>query len=348
MTFPHDPPAGAATGASRGTVLVTGGAGYVGSHCCQAFVKAGWNVVVFDNLSRGWRDFVRWGPLIEGDILDADALARAFAEVKPDAVAHFAALAYVGESVDDPGLYYRTNACGTLNLLEAMVAAGVPRLVFSSTCATYGEPQLMPIGEDCPQSPVNPYGWSKLIVERMLADFDRAHGLKSVALRYFNAAGADPGGAIGERHAPETHLIPLAIRAAERGGDFALTVFGDDFATPDGTCIRDYIHVADLAEAHLAALAYLVKGGATTALNLGTGQGHSVRQVIDTVARLAGRLVRHSVGSRRVGDPPELVADPSRAAAVLGWQARRPGLDAILGDALAWHERERQRQGTAV
>lgn len=327
------------------TVLVTGGAGYVGSHCAQAFAEAGWNIVVYDNLSRGWADFVQWGPLIEGDILDADALARAVRETRPDAVAHFAALAYVGESVDDPGIYYRTNATGTLNLLEAMVEAGVSQLVFSSTCATYGAPARMPIGEDCPQNPVNPYGWSKLIVERMLADFDRAHGLRSVALRYFNAAGADPEGRIGERHSPETHLLPLAIRAARVDNDFALTVFGDDFATPDGTCVRDYIHVADLAAAHLAALDYLGQGGETCALNLGTGTGHSVREVIDTVARLSGRPVRHAVGPRRAGDPPVLVADPSRAAAVLGWRARRSGLDAIVADALAWHAAEARRAG---
>ena len=330
------------------TVFVTGGAGYVGSHCCKAFAEAGWNVVVFDNLSRGWADFVQWGPLIEGDILDPDALSRAITDVRPDAVAHFAALAYVGESVGDPGLYYRTNVCGTLNLLEAMVKADVSRLVFSSTCATYGEPERMPIAEDCPQRPVNPYGWTKLMAERMLADFDRAHGLRSVALRYFNAAGADPDGLIGERHAPETHLLPLAIRAAQPQGDFALTVFGDDFPTPDGTCVRDYIHVADLASAHLAALEYLEQGGSSIALNLGTGHGHSVREVIETTGHLAGCPVRHSIGPRRAGDPPVLVADPSRAAEVLGWRAKRSGLEVILADALAWHGAEASRAGARL
>ncbi len=325
------------------TVFVTGGAGYVGAHCCKAFAKAGWQVVTYDNLSRGWRDFVKWGPLIEGDILDREALFDALREVQPDAVVHFAALAYVGESVTNPASYYRTNSCGTLNLLEAMRAAGVDQLVFSSTCAIYGEPAKMPISEDCPQRPVNPYGWSKLIVERMLADFSDAHDMRSVALRYFNAAGADPELEIGERHIPETHLLPLAIRAARADSAFELTVFGDDFKTPDGTCVRDYIHVEDLATAHLAALDYLSTGGATTALNLGTGRGASVSEVIDAVGRLAGRPVRHVVGPRREGDPPMLVADPSRAREVLGWETQHAGVDKIIFDALAWHEREARR-----
>lgn len=318
------------------TVFVTGGAGYVGSHCCKAFAKAGWNVVTYDNLSRGWRDFVKWGPLIEGDILDVEALRSAIRETKPDVVAHFAALAYVGESVSDPALYYRVNSCGTLNLLEAMHAEGVDQLVFSSTCATYGEPDQMPISETCEQRPVNPYGRSKLIVERMLADFSHAYGLRSVSLRYFNAAGADPEGEIGERHEPETHLIPLAIAAARKTGDFALTVFGDDFATPDGTCIRDYIHVSDLAAAHLAAIDYLFAGGEMCAVNLGTGHGTSVREIIEAVGRKTGRQVRYTVGPRRAGDPPVLVADPARAKEVLGWQAVNSNLDQIIDDAFAW------------
>lgn len=319
---------------------MTGGAGYVGAHCCKAFAEAGWDVVVYDNLERGWRDFVKWGPLIEGDILDAQALSKALQEVRPDAVAHFAALAYVGESVGNPGLYYRNNVVGTLNLLEAMVAAKVLRLVFSSTCATYGEPAWMPIGEDTPQTPVNPYGWSKLMVERMLADFDHAHGLRSVALRYFNAAGADPGGEIGEQHDPESHLLPLAIRAAQPANDFTLTVFGDDFDTPDGTCIRDFIHVTDLASAHLAALNHLTHGAGSCVLNLGTGRGYSVREIIEAVGKVSGKQVRFTVGPRRLGDPPMLVADPSRARQTLGWQAQRSELEAIIADALAWHARE--------
>lgn len=324
-------------------IFVTGGAGYVGAHCCKAFAEAGWEVVVYDNLSRGWREFVRWGRLIEGDLLDAEGLAAAMRGVRPDAVAHFAALAYVGESVARPGLYYRTNAAGSLNLLEAMQAAGVGQLVFSSTCATYGAPDAVPIGEDCPQRPVNPYGRSKLVVEQMLEDFGQAHGLRSVALRYFNACGADPGGLIGERHEPESHLIPLAIRATRPGGDFALTVFGDDFATPDGTCVRDYVHVSDLASAHVAAAEHLAAGGGSAAFNLGTGAGHSVREVIAAVARAAGRPVRHVVGPRRAGDPPALVADPSRAQAVLGWRARHSDLATIVGDALAWDAAEVMR-----
>lgn len=322
-------------------MFVTGGAGYVGAHCCKAFAQAGWNVVTYDNLSRGWRDFVKWGPLIEGDILDAEMLRSAIRETKPDVVAHFAALAYVGESVSDPAIYYRVNSCGTLNLLEGMRDEGVDQLVFSSTCATYGEPEKMPISEACEQRPVNPYGWSKLLVERMLSDFERAYGLRSVSLRYFNAAGADPDGEIGERHEPETHLIPLTMRAASSDTDFTLSVFGDDFDTPDGTCIRDYIHVADLAAAHLAALDYLQNSGSSIALNLGTGSGVSVRDVISAVGRQAKTAVRHTIVSRREGDPPILVADPSRARDVLKWRARRSGVEQIVADAQAW---ERQNK----
>lgn len=322
------------------TVFVTGGAGYVGSHCCKAFAKAGWHVVTYDNLSRGWADFVKWGPLIEGDILDAEKLQSAIRETRPDVVAHFAALAYVGESVSDPATYYRVNACGTLNLLEAMRDEGIDQLVFSSTCATYGEPDETPISEACEQRPVNPYGWSKLMVERMLADFWRAHGLRSVSLRYFNAAGADPEGEVGERHQPETHLIPLTIAAAQEDADGMLTVFGDDFDTPDGTCIRDYIHVADLADAHLKALTYLRNGGETCALNLGTGQGHSVRSLIEVVGNLSGFAVRHTIGPRREGDPAVLVADPSQARKVLGWQAQHSSLEPIIVDALNWYSSE--------
>jgi UDP-arabinose 4-epimerase len=320
----------------KGTIFVTGGAGYVGAHCCKAFAQAGWDVISFDNLSRGWREFVRWGPLIEGDILDREALANALRKAKPDAVAHFAGLAYVGESVEQPAHYYRTNVCGTLNLLDAMRDEEIEKLIFSSTCATYGNPTTMPIGEQSLQRPINPYGWSKFIAERMLADFGGAYGLRSISLRYFNASGADPSGDIGERHEPETHLIPLAIRAAQ-DTDFKLTIFGNDFDTPDGTCIRDYIHVADLAAAHLAALEHLEAGGATCTLNLGTGVGHSVREVIDMVGRLSSRPVSHIFGLRREGDPPVLVADPTRAEHILGWKAQRSSLEAIIADALTWH-----------
>lgn len=323
------------------TVFVTGGAGYVGSHCCKAFAQAGWEVVTYDNLSRGWRDFVKWGPLIEGDILDAERLRSAIRETKPDVVAHFAALAYVGESVSDPALYYRVNSCGTLNLLEAMRGEGVDQLVFSSTCATYGEPSRMPISETCEQRPVNPYGWSKLMVERMLADFGRAYGLRSVSLRYFNAAGADPDGEIGERHEPETHLIPLTMRAARANTDFTLSVFGDDFDTPDGTCIRDYIHVSDLAAAHLAALDYLQDAGPSVALNLGTGGGVSVREVISAVSGQTEAAVRHAIAPRREGDPSILVANPALAKDILGWRALQSTIDRIIADALAWERRDK-------
>lgn len=321
------------------TVFVTGGAGYVGAHCCKAFAAAGWNVVVYDNLTRGWRDFVKWGRLIEGDIRDADGLSAALAEVRPDAIAHFAALAYVGESVGDPGAYYDVNTRGTLNLLQAMAAQGLDKIVFSSTCATYGSPDRLPITEDTPQAPINPYGASKLFVERMLRDFGHAHGLRSVALRYFNAAGADPDGEIGERHQPETHLIPLAIAAA-RPGDSALTVFGDDFATADGTCIRDYIHVADLADAHVLAVRHLLDGGASDVFNLGTETGTSVNGVIEAVQRISSNAVRHSYGPRREGDPAVLVASAAKARDLLGWQARRSDIATIIEHAWNWHQAE--------
>lgn len=317
------------------TVFVTGGAGYVGSHCCKAFAQAGWNVVVYDNLSRGWRDFVKWGPLIEGDIRDTDRLGSALAETRPDAVAHFAAVAYVGESVSNPGLYYDINVGGSLNLLRAMRANKVDKIVFSSTCATYGMPELMPITEDTLQAPISPYGWSKLLVERMLEDFDRAHGIRSAVLRYFNAAGADPAGDVGERHDPEPHLIPLAIRAA-KPGNCQLTVFGDDFGTPDGTCVRDYIHVTDLADAHVRALKHLLAGRTSDVYNLGTGEGASVRSIIEAVERVGGRPVRHTIGPRRKGDPPIVVAASDKAHRELGWRPCHSQIATIVADAMKW------------
>jgi UDP-arabinose 4-epimerase len=319
-----------------GTVFVTGGAGYVGAHCCKAFAEAGWNVIVYDNLSRGWRDFVRWGPLIEGDILDAKRLTSAMQDAKPDAVAHFAALAYVGESVADPGTYYRVNAAGALNILDAMRSCDVSEIVFSSTCATYGVPVRTPIDEDHPQAPINPYGWSKLFVEKMLADHDRAHGIRHVALRYFNAAGADPDGAIGERHEPETHVIPLAIRGAMQDG-YAFTIHGGDYETRDGTAVRDYIHVSDLADAHLRALDHLSAGGHSDVFNLGTGVGTSVRDIADAVERAAGRPIARRLGPRREGDPPALVASAHKAARLLDWRPQRSSIDAIIADAWRWH-----------
>ncbi len=326
------------------TVFVTGGAGYVGSHACKAFADAGWEVVTYDNLSRGWRDLVQFGPLIEGDILDTERLSAAIAESRPDAVAHFAAFAYVGESVARPEIYYRNNVQGTLSLLEAMRANAVGQMIFSSTCATYGMPEVMPVTEETPQAPLSPYGWSKLFVERMLKDYQIAHGLEFVALRYFNAAGADAGGKIGERHEPETHLIPLAIRAV-MDPEFSLTVFGDDFDTRDGTCIRDYIHVTDLADAHLKALQHLRAARGSDCINLGTGTGTSVAEIIAAVERVTGEAPKHSIGPRRAGDPPVVVANNSKARDVLGWAPRHSDVDSILTTAFAWHQREGMWRG---
>lgn len=331
------------------TVFVTGGAGYVGSHCCKAFAEAGWNVVVYDNLSHGWRDFVRYGQFIEADILDFDALTSAIANAKPDAVAHFAALAYVGDSVKDPQPYYRTNIAGTQNILDAMRKHGVPSLVFSSTCATYGPPVRIPIDELHPQAPINPYGRTKLVAEWMLHDYAAAYGLRFVALRYFNAAGADPSGELGERHEPETHVIPLALRGAGES-DYTFSILGSDYDTPDGTAIRDYIHVNDLARAHLKALDYLREGGSSEVINLGTGIGTSVKEIRDGVERVTQRPVQTISAARRDGDPSHLVASPQKAANLLGWKAERSDVDTILGDAWAWHlaETERARKADPV
>jgi len=324
------------------TILVTGGAGYVGSHCCKAFANAGWKVVVFDNLFRGWRDMVKWGPLIEGDILDRAALDAAFAEVQPDVVAHFAALTYVGESVADPGLYYRNNSFGAFNLLEAMRAAGVNKLIFSSTAATYGAPLQTLIDEDHPQLPINPYGWSKLFVERMMADYAAAYDLRYAALRYFNAAGADADGEVGERHEPETHVIPLAARGALRD-DYVFTIFGDDFDTRDGTCVRDYIHVSDLGRAHAAAADYLLAGGAAMAFNLGTGHGTTVKEIADAIETVSQRPLPRRIGPRRVGDPAVLVASNARAQALLGWEPQQSSIDEIVQSAWAWAKKDDAR-----
>jgi UDP-glucose-4-epimerase GalE len=318
-------------------VLVTGGAGYIGSHCCKALAAAGFEPVVFDNLSMGHREAVRWGRLIEGDMRDSSALTAAIREVQPEAVLHFAALALVGESTMHPGRYYDVNVGGTLNLLEAMRANGVAKLVFSSTCAIYGEPERVPITEELPKQPINPYGGSKLGCERMMQDFDSAYDLRSIRLRYFNAAGADPDADTGEWHDPETHLIPLVLDAA-LGRRPAISVFGTDYPTADGTALRDYIHVMDLAEAHVAALRHLLAGGRSAALNLGTGNGASVREVVGTVEAVTGRKVPVRDEPRRAGDPPALVADPRRAEALLRWRARAD-LAAMVGDAWRWHRK---------
>lgn len=319
-------------------ILVTGGAGYVGSHACRALAGAGYVPVTFDNLVFGHRWAVRWGPLIEGDILDREALDRAFQEFKPQAVMHFAAFAYVGESVAHPGKYYRNNVAGTLTLLEAMRDHQVEQLVFSSTCAVYGHPQSVPIAEDHPCQPVNPYGASKWMVERMLEDFATAHALRSIRLRYFNAAGADPCGEIGESHDPETHLIPLALDAAA-GVRPNLTIFGDEYPTRDGTCIRDYIHVSDLAQAHLLALRALESGHNGGAYNLGNGRGFTVRDVIAAVQAATGRTIAVQNGPARAGDPAALVGDAGAIQRDLGWRPEHPDLDTIVQSAWRWHQR---------
>ena len=320
-------------------ILVTGGAGYVGSHACKALAAAGLRPVVFDNLSTGHRQAVRWGPFERGDLADIEAIRRALRRHRIEAVIHFAASSNVGESMRDPGLYYRNNLTGTINLLEAMVDCGVHRLVLSSTCATYGMPVKLPLDETHPQNPVNPYGETKLAIERALQWWDRVHGLRSLALRYFNAAGADPEGETGELHDPETHLIPIAIDVG-LGHRPLLDIYGTDYPTLDGTAVRDYVHVADLADAHLAGLRYLQGGGISTALNLGTGVGYSVRQVLRAVEAEAGRGLPVRESERRAGDPPELVADPRRAFAVLGWKPTRSELDFIVATAWAWHSRQ--------
>jgi UDP-arabinose 4-epimerase len=323
-------------------VLVTGGAGYIGSHTAKALAAAGLLPIAVDNLSRGFEEAVRWGPLERGDIADRQFLDAVFRRWQPTAILHFAAFAYVGESVSDPGLYYRNNVAGSLALIEAARDHAVKSFVFSSTCATYGQPARMPITEDTPQYPVNPYGASKLMVERILADFAAPHGLRSMALRYFNAAGADPDGDIGENHDPETHLIPLAIYAS-LGLAPKLQIFGTDYPTPDGTCVRDYIHVTDLADAHVRALSYLEGGGATGAANLGTGSGLSVREIVDSVTRATGRSVPCIEAPRRPGDVPILVADAGRAQKMLGWQPRLSAPDSMVAGAVAWARRRHNR-----
>ncbi len=319
-------------------VLVTGGGGYVGSHACKALARAGYIPVTYDNFVSGNRWAVRWGPLEFGDILDVGRLNEVCRAYRPVAVMHFAASALVGESMASPSLYYHNNVVGALNLLEAARRNEVPNFVFSSTCATYGIPDQTPIREDTLQRPVNPYGASKLMVERMLADYEAAYGLRYAALRYFNAAGADPDGEIGECRAVETHLIPLMLDAI-LGRSPPLRIMGIDYPTPDGTAIRDFIHVADLADAHIAALQRLLAGRASIACNLGTGQGHSVRDVIRAAQSVTAREVPHVVGPRRPGDPPELVAHPQRALDVLQVTLPRSAdIKQIIGDAWMWHQ----------
>lgn len=320
---------------SPAAILVTGGAGYIGSHACKALAQDGFTPIAFDNLALGHRDAVRWGPLVEADISDEAAVAQAIRQHAVRAVIHFAAFAYVGESVEAPAKYYRNNVGGTLSLLDACRSEGIDMLVFSSSCATYGIPDVLPITEAAPQRPINPYGRTKLVVEQVLADYAHAYGSRHIALRYFNAAGADPDGEIGERHDPETHLIPLALMAAA-GRTGALEVFGDDYDTPDGTCIRDYIHVTDLARAHVLALRHLLNGGDSLALNLGSGTGNSIHEVIGSVERVTGREVPHVIRPRRPGDPPVLYADPHLAKERLGFETELSDIDTIVGTAAAY------------
>ncbi len=322
-------------------ILVVGGAGYIGSHMVQMLGQRGCEVTTLDNLSSGHRDAVLWGRFVQGDLADMALLADLMTQGRFDAVMHFASFIQVGESVAQPAKYYRNNVANTLNLLEVMQAFGVKRFIFSSTAATFGEPQYTPIDEAHPQRPINPYGHTKLMVEQMLADMDAAWGLKSVSLRYFNAAGACPHGRLGERHDPETHLIPLVLQAAS-GRRPHIGVFGRDYDTPDGTCVRDYIHIEDLCQAHWLALQHLRDGGDREAFNLGNGNGFSVQQVIDTARTVTGREIRVVDGPRRAGDPAVLVADSRRARQLLGWKPAYPDLDTIVEHAWAW---ERQMTG---
>jgi UDP-glucose 4-epimerase len=318
-------------------VLVTGGAGYVGSHACKALARAGFVPVTFDNLSTGWRDAVRFGPLEEGDLTDAPRLAEVFARWKPVAVMHFAALSLVGEAVRDPGLYWRMNVLGALNLIEAAAAANCLDFVFSSTCATYGDQDGVVLDEDTPQAPINAYGASKRAIEDMLRDFGVSHGLRSVIFRYFNVAGADPEAEVGEFHQPETHLVPLLLDAVA-GRRPALTVHGSDYATPDGTCIRDYVHVADLADAHVLGLDWLLGGRGSRVFCLGTGRGFSVREVIEHARIVTNRAVPVVEGGRRPGDAARLVSGSARAIEELGWRPERSTLPAMIADAWRWHQ----------
>jgi len=335
---------------SRGTVLVTGGAGYIGSHTAKALHDRGWRPVVYDNLSSGFREAVLWGEFVHGDVRNARALRETMEHHGVEAVIHFASLIEVGRSVERPDLFYDTNVGGTAAILQAMQDAGVPRLVFSSTAAVYGQPEGLAPGaaltETLPKEPTSPYGDTKLACERMIAAHARAFGLSAVALRYFNACGADASGLIGEAHDPETHLIPLTIRAGLGEGK-PLTVFGSDFDTPDGTCLRDYIHVNDLAAAHVAALEVPLAAGQFEAANVGTGSGYSVLEVIRTTQQVLGQPIPHSIGPRRAGDPATLIADPSKANALLSWRPVSSSLEQIVSSAAAWHRQQRYGENRA-
>ena len=323
------------------TILVVGGAGYIGSHACKALSSAGYTPVTYDNFVHGHEWAVKWGPLERGDTIDRENLDAVFARYQPQGVMHFAAHSLVGESVVDPGKYYRNNTLGSLTLLEAMRDHDVDQIVFSSTCSTYGVPEIMPIPDHHQQNPINPYGSSKYMVERMMADFELAHGLHSISLRYFNAAGADPDCEIGEDHNPETHLIPLVLEAAA-GLRPQITVFGCDYDTPDGTCLRDYIHVSDLASAHVLALQALERNGKSGFYNLGNGKGYSVQEVIDMAIQVTGKPIAVVKGERRAGDPPQLVADSMKAKAELGWNPQFDDLEFMVRTAWRWLVKNRK------
>ena len=323
------------------TILVTGGAGYIGSHCVLALQRAGYGVVVLDNLVHGHREFVEdilQVELVVGDIGDRATLDKLFATYNFAAVMHFAAYIAVGESVSNPAKYYHNNVSGTLTLLEAMVAANVKKIVFCSTCSIYGTPKQVPMTEDHPQAPINPYASSKWMVERMLADFDRAYDVRSIIFRFFNASGANPEGLLGEDHNPETHLIPLVLLTA-LGKRSSISIWGTDYPTPDGTCLRDYIHVSDLANAHILAIEYLLQGGNSEVFNLGNGSGFSVRQVIETARQVTGRDIKVIECDRRLGDPSILVGSSDKAQKILGWDPQYPDISKIISDAWQWHQR---------
>lgn len=316
-------------------ILVTGGAGYIGSHTCKALANQGHTVVTYDNLSTGHRELVRWGDFVYGDILDTQRLRACIRQHRIEGIIHFAASAYVGESVIDPGKYFRNNVCGTLSILDAMRDEGVSYIVVSGTCAVYGSPEKMPITEDTPTNPINPYGASKLFMERMLTDYEKAHGIKWMSLRYFNAAGCDPDGETGEWHEPETHLIPRALMAA-MGQIPALEIFGDDYPTPDGTCIRDYVHVTDLADAHVRGMLFLGDDGPSQALNLGTGKGFSVLDMIASVRDTTGDDVAFYFTPRREGDPACLIADNNNATSILDWLPNHSNIETLVSTAWRW------------
>ncbi len=318
-------------------VLVTGGAGYIGSHACKALRAAGYTPVTYDNLSTGWADAVKYGPFEEGDLNDRGRLNEVFSQYLPDAVMHFAAYSQVGEAMQDPGKYWHNNVSGSLKLIEAAVDNGCMNFVFSSTCATYGDQDNVVLDEDCAQQPVNAYAASKRAIEDILVNFSESHGLEHVIFRYFNVAGADPEGEIGEFHRPETHLIPLMLDAID-GRRAALTVFGTDYPTPDGTCIRDYVHVMDLVEAHILGLKWLEDSKGSRVFNLGTGKGYSVKEVIDHSRIVTNRAVPFKEGPRRPGDCTKLVSGSTRAELELGWTPKRSTLEAMIADAWKWHQ----------